>query len=82
MDPGQKLVQSSISLILPLWFNCPTVLYSLKMSNRHNIAAIANVFPLASIESGRKSLLFQNHLYFFRARQSHVRTSVQDSYSR
>ena len=42
------------------------------MPNRHNIA-IANLFPLASIESGRKSLVFQNNLYFL-ARQAHVRT--------
>ena len=41
------------------------------MSNRHNIAT-ANLFPLPSIESGRKSLVFQNNLYFL-ARQSHVR---------
>ena len=31
----------------------------LLMSNRHNIA-IANLFRLTSIESGRKSLVFQN----------------------
>ena len=54
---------------IPLW-----------MPNRHNIA-IANLFPLASIESGRKSLVFfQNNLYFL-ARQSHVRTPVLDAYS-
>ena len=45
------------------------------MPNRHNIA-IANLFPLASIESGRKSLVFQKNLYFL-ARQSHVTQAAQ-----
>ena len=45
------------------------------MPNRHNIA-IANLFPLASIESGRKSLVFQKNLYFL-ARQAHVTQAAQ-----
>ena len=47
MDPGQKLVQSPLSLILPLW-----------MHNKY-AQAIAHLFPSASIESDRKSLVFQ-----------------------
>ena len=50
------------------------------MPNRHNIA-IANLFPLAFIESGRKTLVFQNNLHFL-ARQLRVRTPVLDAYSR
>ena len=49
MDPGQKLVQSPLSLILPLL-----------MHNKY-AQAIVNLFPSASIESDRKSLVFQKN---------------------
>ena len=41
MDPGQKLVQSPLSLILPLW-----------MHNKY-AQEIAHLFPSASIVSER-----------------------------
>ena len=49
MEPGQKLVQSSLALILPL---C--------MPNRY-AQAIVNLFPSASLESDLKSIVFQNN---------------------
>ena len=49
MDPGQKLVHSTLSLILPL-----------RMPNRY-AQAIVNLFPSASIESDFKSIVFQNN---------------------
>ena len=52
MDPGQKLIQSPLSLILPLW-----------MHNK-NAQAIAHLFPSASIESDLKSLVFQKNEWF------------------
>ena len=49
MEPGQKLVQSTLALILPLW-----------MPNRY-AQVIVNLFPSASIESDLKSIVFQNN---------------------
>ena len=49
--PDQKVVQSPLSFILPLW-----------MPNRY-AQEIVNLFPSASIESDYKSSVIQNSEY-------------------